>query len=69
MAPRKPARARCIRSIPAIANAIFDAIGVRMDALPFSPPRVWKALQDEAARDRWERSHHRATRTIHRSVG
>jgi 4-hydroxybenzoyl-CoA reductase alpha subunit len=32
-------------SIPAIANAIFDAVGVRMDALPFSPPRVWKALQ------------------------
>jgi CO/xanthine dehydrogenase Mo-binding subunit len=35
-------------SIPAIANAIFDAVGVRLDSLPFSPPRVWKAL--EAAR-------------------
>ena len=44
-------------SIPAIANAIFDAIGVRMDALPFSPPRVWRALQDETAFERWERSH------------
>jgi 4-hydroxybenzoyl-CoA reductase subunit alpha len=32
-------------SIPAIANAIHDAIGVRMDRLPFSPPRVWKALE------------------------
>ncbi len=32
-------------SIPAIANAIYDAVGVRMDALPFSPPRVWRALQ------------------------
>ena len=31
-------------SIPAIANAIYDAVGVRMDALPFSPPRVWRAL-------------------------
>ncbi len=40
-------------SIPAIANAIHDAVGVRMDALPFSPPRVWKALQDGAARERW----------------
>ena len=40
-------------SIPAIANAIYDAVGVRMDALPFSPPRVWKALQDPAARERW----------------
>jgi 4-hydroxybenzoyl-CoA reductase subunit alpha len=36
-------------SIPAIANAIYDAVGVRMDALPFSPPRVWQAL--EAARE------------------
>ena len=41
-------------SIPAIANAIFDAVGVRMDALPFSPPRVWRALQDGAGRSRWQ---------------
>lgn len=33
-------------SIPAIANAIYDAVGVRMDSLPFSPPRVWRALQE-----------------------
>ena len=32
-------------SIPAIANAIYDAVGVRMDSLPFSPPRVWRALE------------------------
>jgi 4-hydroxybenzoyl-CoA reductase subunit alpha len=37
-------------SIPAIANAIYDAVGVRMDSLPFSPPRVWRALQEKAAR-------------------
>nr|MBA2669628.1 molybdopterin-dependent oxidoreductase [Gemmatimonadota bacterium] len=36
-------------SIPAIANAIYDAVGIRMDALPFSPPRVWKALTAAAA--------------------
>jgi 4-hydroxybenzoyl-CoA reductase subunit alpha len=36
-------------SIPAIANAIYDAIGVRMDRLPFSPPAVWRAA--EAARE------------------
>jgi 4-hydroxybenzoyl-CoA reductase subunit alpha len=36
-------------SIPAIANAIYDAVGVRMDSLPFSPPRMWRALQDQAA--------------------
>ena len=35
-------------SIPAIANAIHDAVGVRLDRLPFSPPAVWRAL--EAAR-------------------
>ncbi|HEX7119631.1 MAG TPA: molybdopterin cofactor-binding domain-containing protein, partial [Longimicrobiales bacterium] len=43
-------------SIPAIANAIYDAVGVRMDRLPFSPPRVWAALQDGGARDRWDRA-------------
>jgi CO/xanthine dehydrogenase Mo-binding subunit len=36
-------------SIPAIANAIYDAVGVRMDALPFSPPRVWRALRAKTA--------------------
>jgi len=43
-------------SIPAIANAIFDAVGVRMDAMPFNPPRVWAALRDAGAeaRERWE---------------
>lgn len=35
-------------SIPAIANAIHDAVGVRMNSLPFSPPRVWAALRDQA---------------------
>lgn len=35
-------------SIPAIANAIHDAVGVRMTRLPFSPPAVWKEV--EAAR-------------------
>jgi 4-hydroxybenzoyl-CoA reductase alpha subunit len=38
-------------SIPAIANAIYDAVGVRMDSLPFSPPRMWRALQEKAAQD------------------
>lgn len=38
-------------SIPAIANAIYDAVGVRMDRLPFSPPRVWRALRERRARE------------------
>ena len=33
-------------SIPAVANAIYDAVGVRVDTLPFSPPRVWQAIQE-----------------------
>ncbi len=31
-------------SIPAIANAIYDAVGVRMTRLPFSAPSVWRGL-------------------------
>jgi CO/xanthine dehydrogenase Mo-binding subunit len=30
---------------PAIANAVFDATGVRVDDLPLSPERVWRALR------------------------
>jgi hypothetical protein len=35
--------------IPAIANAIFDAVGVRIDRLPFSPARVLAALRKKQA--------------------
>jgi 4-hydroxybenzoyl-CoA reductase alpha subunit len=38
-------------SIPAIANAIFDAVGVRLDRTPFSPPRVLAALDARRARE------------------
>jgi 4-hydroxybenzoyl-CoA reductase alpha subunit len=38
-------------SIPAIANAIYDAVGVRLDRLPFSPPTVWRALRAAEAAD------------------
>jgi CO/xanthine dehydrogenase Mo-binding subunit len=43
-------------SIPAIANAIHDAIGVRCDRLPFSPPRVLGLLKSQDARAEWERA-------------
>ncbi len=36
-------------SIPAIANAIYDAVGVRIDELPFTPPKVLKAMRARAA--------------------
>ena len=32
-------------SIPAVANALFDAVGVRVDSLPLSPARVLAALR------------------------
>lgn len=39
-------------SIPAIANAIHDAVGVRLDRLPFSPARVLAALRAKAEKAR-----------------
>jgi putative selenate reductase molybdopterin-binding subunit len=49
--PTGPFGAKAIAEIPkdgvapAIANAIFDAIGVRIRAIPFTPPRVYEALK------------------------
>ncbi|HRI64206.1 MAG TPA: molybdopterin-dependent oxidoreductase [Polyangium sp.] len=42
-------------SIPAISNAIFDAVGVRMRRLPFSPARVLEALRQQKADEARER--------------
>ena len=33
---------------PAIANAIFDAVGVRIDEVPITPDKVLKALEEKA---------------------
>src|SRR5262245_51938828 len=43
-------------SIPAIANAIYDAVGIRCDRLPFSPPRVLDLLRQGDPRRQWERA-------------
>jgi len=43
-------------SVPAIANAIHDALGIRCDRLPFSPPAVLKLLRAGDARAEWERA-------------
>ncbi len=43
-------------SVPAIANAIHDALGIRCDRLPFSPPSVLSLLRQGDARAAWERS-------------
>jgi len=43
-------------SIPAIANAIHDALGIRCDRLPFSPPAVLALLRAGDARAAWQRA-------------
>jgi len=34
---------------PAIANAVYDAVGVDIDANPLTPEKVWRALRAEAS--------------------
>jgi 4-hydroxybenzoyl-CoA reductase subunit alpha len=35
--------------MPAVANAVYDAIGVRIDEVPITPDKIMKALADQAA--------------------
>jgi hypothetical protein len=35
--------------MPAVANAIYDAVGVRIDEIPITPDKVLKALELKAA--------------------
>ncbi len=50
--PSGPYGAKAVAEIPkdavapALASAIFDATGVRISNLPFTPERVWRALQN-----------------------
>ena len=53
--------------VPAIANAIHDALGIRCDRLPFSAPAVYALLQSGGARAAWERA--RTTLTAERARG
>jgi len=39
-------------SIPAISNAVFDACGIRLRHLPFTPAKVLRALREQAAAGR-----------------
>jgi putative selenate reductase molybdopterin-binding subunit len=49
--PSGPFGAKAIAEIPkdgvapALRSAILNATGVRMNAIPFTPERVWQALQ------------------------
>jgi putative selenate reductase molybdopterin-binding subunit len=51
--PSGPYGAKAVAEIPmdgvapAIASAIYDATGVRLRSLPFTPERVWRALQGQ----------------------
>ncbi len=53
--PNHPYGVRGVGEVPicpppaAIANAIADAIGVRMHSLPMSPPRLWQAIRNQQA--------------------
>jgi 4-hydroxybenzoyl-CoA reductase subunit alpha len=35
--------------MPALANAVYDAIGVRIDEVPITPEKIVKALAEKAA--------------------
>ena len=37
----------CVPSAPAIANAIYDAIGVRINSLPITPEKILKVLREK----------------------
>ncbi len=39
-----------VPTAPAIANAVYNAVGVRIDALPITSEKVWAALHPEEAR-------------------
>jgi len=38
-------------AIPALSNAIFDAVGIRLRHLPFTPDVVLRALREKRAND------------------
>ena len=39
-------------TIPAVANAIYDAVGVRINSLPITPEKVLEALREKEKRER-----------------
>ena len=38
----------------AIANAIYDAVGIRLKELPFTPEKIIKALNEKEAQEKKE---------------
>jgi 4-hydroxybenzoyl-CoA reductase subunit alpha len=39
-------------TIPAILNALYDATGVRVQELPLTPERVFKAIQAKEEKEK-----------------
>ena len=40
--------------IPAVANAIYDAVGVRLNKLPMTPDKVLEAIETQASARGWK---------------
>jgi len=45
----------CIPTAPAIANAVYDAVGVRIRDLPITPEKVLRALKEKGTRSKEEK--------------
>ena len=41
-----------VATAAAVANAVYDAVGVRMRQLPITAERVWKALQEKKQQEK-----------------
>ena len=51
-------------AIPAIANAIYNAVGVRMDTTPFTPEKILKALDEKESDHNGNGKNSKKTRSI-----
>ncbi len=40
-----------VQTAPAIANALYDAVGIRFSDLPLSADKIFLALEDQAEND------------------
>ena len=47
-APRSAGQGPLLPVIPAVANAVYDAVGVRIDEVPITPEKILKALDQKA---------------------
>jgi len=43
LALKEVVRARFLPIMPAVANAVYDAVGVRIDEIPVTPEKIMKS--------------------------